>query len=160
VNKSQKEESCDLSVKIKENKDNINRLSLGDSVCVANTNTEKENSIIKKVSVIKAKDKQAVSVVIKYKDNKEVINNNKKEFNVFNNNKDKDYKESNKDKNIISKNKKGLSINKINNSNNKKELSKVNVNKSNNKDYTKAGDNSKEVSAVKDNKNIDGRKSR
>jgi hypothetical protein len=106
---------------------------LRDSTYVTDISAKKENNIIKKVSVVKAKNKQAISVVINYKGDKKVINNNKKVFNTFNNNKDKDYKESNKDKNIISKNKEGLSVSKVNRNNNKKGLSKVNVNKSDNK---------------------------
>jgi hypothetical protein len=78
---------------------------------------------------------------------------------VFNKNKDKDYKKSSKDKNIISKNRGGLNISEVNNSNNKKRLSKVNINKSNNKDCIKASDNSREVSIIKGNKNINKRES-
>jgi hypothetical protein len=159
VNKSQKEESCDLGVKIKEDKDNINRLSLKNSVCVADISAKKKNSIVKKVSVIKAKDKQAVSIVINYKSSKKVINNNKEVFNVFNNNKNKDYKKSNKNKNAISKNKGGLGVNKVNSNNNKKGLSKVNINKNNNKNCIKAGDNNKKVSIVRSDKNISKRES-
>jgi hypothetical protein len=120
-------------------------LSLGDSACVADTSAKKGNNIVKKVSVIKARDKQAVNVVINCKDGKEVINNNKKVFNTFNNNKDKDYKKSNKDKNTI---------------NNKKGLSKVNISKSDDKDCIKAGNNSKKVSVIKGDKNINKRESR
>jgi hypothetical protein len=160
VNKSQKEKSCDQGIKIKEDIDSISRLSLKDSVYVADISAKGKNSIIEKVSIIKAKDKEAVSVVTNYKGNEKVINNSKKVFNMFNNNKNKDYKKSSKNKNIISKNKKGLDINEVNSSNNKKELSKVNISESNNKDCTKTSDNSKEVSIVKSNKNIDKRGSR
>jgi hypothetical protein len=104
--------------------------------------------------VIKAKNKEAVNIVINYKGDKEVINNSKEVFNMFNNNKNKDYKKSSKDKNIVKKNRGGLGVNKVNSNNNKEGLSKVNVNKSNNKDYTKAGDDSKKVSTVRSNKNI------
>jgi hypothetical protein len=135
-------------------------LSLGDSACVADTSAKKGNNIVKKVSVIKARDKQAVNVVINCKDGKEVINNNKKVFNTFNNNKDKDYKKSNKDKNTISKNKGGLDISEVNSSNNKKGLSKVNISKSDDKDCIKAGNNSKKVSVIKGDKNINKRESR
>jgi hypothetical protein len=110
--------------------------------------------------VVKARDKQAVSVVINYESSKEVINNSKEVFNTFNNSKDKDYKESNKDEDIISKNRGGLGVNKVNSSNNKKGPSKVDINKSDNRDCTKAGDNSREVGVVKSDKNISGRKSR
>jgi hypothetical protein len=159
VNKSQKRESCDLSIRIKEDKDSINRLSLRDSVCIADISAKKGNNIIEKVSVIKAKDKQAVNIVINCKGNKKVINNSKKVFNTFNNSEDKDYKENNKNKDIISKNKEGLGISEVNNNNNKKEPSKVNINKSNNKDCIKAGNNSKKVSVIKGDKNISERKS-
>jgi hypothetical protein len=159
VNKSQKKESCDLGVKIKENKDSTSRLSLKNSIYVVNTSAKEKNSIIEKVSIIKARDKQAVNVVMNYKNNKEVINNSKKVFSVFNNNENKDYKESNKDKNIISKNRGGLDISKVNSSNNKKRLSKVNISKSNNREYIKAGNNNKEVSIIRSNKNISGKES-
>jgi hypothetical protein len=157
INKSQKEESRDLGVKIKEDKDSTSRLSLRNSICVANTSAKKRNNIVEKVGVVKARDKQAVSVVMNYKSGKKVINNNKKVFSMFNNNKDKDYKKSNKDEDTVSENKGGLGVSEVNSSNNKKGLSKVNINKNNNKDCTKAGDNSREVSAVKGDKNI-GRK--
>jgi hypothetical protein len=78
---------------------------------------------------------------------------------MFNNNKDKDYKKSSKNKNIISENKKGLNISKVNSNNNKKRLNKVNINKSDNKDYIKVGNNSKEVSTVKGDKNISEKRS-
>jgi hypothetical protein len=106
-------------------------LSLRDNKCVVNISAKKENSIVKKVSVVKAKDKEAVSIVMNYKGNKEVINNSKKVFSTFNNNKDKDYKKSSKNKNIISKNKRGLGVSKVNGSNNKKGLSKVNISENN-----------------------------
>jgi hypothetical protein len=160
INKSQKRKSCNLGVKIRENKNSISRLSLKDSVYVTDISAKKENSIVKKVGVVKAKDKQTVNIVINCKDSKKVINNNKKVFSTFNNNKNKDYKKSNKDKDIISKNRGGLSVNKVNNSNNKKGLNKVNVNKSNNKDCIKTGDNSRKVSIIKGNKNINRRESR
>jgi hypothetical protein len=159
VNKSQKRESCDQDIKIREDIDSISGLSLRNSVCVANISVKKENNIIEKVSIIKAKDKKTVNIVTNYKGNKKVINNNKKMFSTFNNNKNKDYKKSNKDKNMINKNKGGLSISKVNNNNNKEGLSKVNINKSNNKDYTKAGDNSRKVSVIRDNKNISEKES-
>jgi hypothetical protein len=73
---------------------------------------------------------------------------------VFNNNKDKDYKKSSKNKNIVNKNREGLDVNKVNSSNNKEGLSKVNISKNNNKDCTKAGDDNREASAVRSNKNI------
>jgi hypothetical protein len=44
---------------------------------------------------------------------------------MFNNNKDKDYKKSNKDKNAISENRRGLGVNKVNNSNNKKNQARL-----------------------------------
>jgi hypothetical protein len=160
VNKSQKKESRDLGVKIRKDKDSTSRLSLEDSTYIANISAEEENNIIEKVSIIKARDKQAVSVIINCKGDKKVINDNKEVFSVFNNNKDKDYKESNKDKDAVSENKGGLGVDKINNSNNKKGPSKVNISKSNNKDCTKADNNSREVSAVKNDKNISGRESR
>jgi hypothetical protein len=160
VNKSQKKKSCDLGVGIKEDKDSISRLSLRDNACVVNISAKKGNNIVKKVGVIKAKDKQAISVVMNYKGNKEVINNSKKVFSVFNNNKDKDYKKSNKDKDVISENKGDLGVSKVNSSNNKKELSKVNISKSDNKDCTKTGDNSRRVSIIRGNKNISKKKSR
>jgi hypothetical protein len=160
VNKSQKKKSRDLGVKIKKDKNSTSRLSLENSTCVVNTSAKKGNNVIEKVSVVKAKDKQAVSIIINYKGGKKVINNSKEVFNMFNNNKDKDYKKSNKNKNIISKNRGGLGVGKVNSSNNKKGPSKVNVNKSNNKDYTKANNNSKKVSTVKGNKNIGGKESR
>jgi hypothetical protein len=128
-------------------------------VCVTDISAEKRNNIVEKVSVIKARDKQAISIIINYKGNKKVINNSKKVFNTFNNSKDKDYKKSNKDKNIISENKEGLSVSEVNSSNNKKEPSKVNINKSDNKDYIKASNNSKEVSIIKGDKNISKRES-
>jgi hypothetical protein len=159
MNKSQKRKSRDLGVKIRKDKDSTNRLSLGDNVCVANTNVKKRNSVVKKVSVVKAKDKQTVSIVINYKGDKEVINNNKKVFSTFDNNKDKNYKKSNKNKNVISKNKGGLGVNKVNGSNNKKGLSKVNINKSDDKDYIKTSNNSKEVSIVRGDKNISKKES-
>jgi hypothetical protein len=81
-------------------------------------------------------------------------------FNAFNNNKDKDYKKSSKNKNVINKNREGLGINKVNNSNNKKRPSNVNINKSNNKDYTKTSDNSKRMSIIRGDKNIGKRESR
>jgi hypothetical protein len=105
MNKSQKEESYDLGVKIKKDKNSISRLSLRDSTCVTNISAEKGNNIVEKVSVIKARNKQTISIVINYKGDKKVINNNKKVFSTFNNNKDKDYKKSNKDKDAVSKNK-------------------------------------------------------
>jgi hypothetical protein len=157
VNKSQKKESCDQGVKIREDVNSTSRLSLKDSMCVADISAEKRNNVVKKVGVIKAKDKEAINIVINYKDSKEVINNSEKVFSAFNNNKDKNYKKSNKDKDIISKNKEGLSVSEINNNNNKEELSKVNVNKSNNKDCTKADDNSRKASVIKSDKNISGR---
>jgi hypothetical protein len=123
-------------------------------MCVADISAKERNNIIKKVDVVKAKDKEAVSVVTNYKDNKKVINNSKKVFNTFNNNKDKDYKKSNKNKDIISKNRGGLGISKINGNNNKKKPNKVNISKSDNKDYTKAGNNSREASVIRSNKNI------
>jgi hypothetical protein len=114
-------------------------------MCVANTSAKKKNSMVKKVSVIKAKDKQAVNIIINYKDSKKVINNSKEVFSVFNNSKDKDYKKSNKDKNTINKNKRGLDVSEVNRSNNKKRLSKVNVSKSNNrKESNKNKDDNKE----------------
>jgi hypothetical protein len=128
-------------------------------VYVADISAEKGNSIVEKVSVIKARDKQAVSIIINCKSDKKVINNNKKVFNVFNNSENKDYKKSNKDKNIISKNRGDLSISEINSNNNKKGLSKVNVNKSDNKDCIKAGNNSRKVSVVRGDKNINKRES-
>jgi hypothetical protein len=126
---------------------------------IINTSAKKGNNIVKKVSVIKARDKQAVSVVINYKSGKKVINNSKKVFSAFDNNKNKDYKKSSKDKNIISENREGLSVSKVNNSNNKKGPSKVNINKSNNRNYTKVSDNSREVNIVKSDKNISKRES-
>jgi hypothetical protein len=132
---------------------------LGDSVCVADISTKKENNMVKKVSIIKAKDKQAISVIMNYKGGKEVINNSKEVFSVFNNNKNKDYKESNKDKDVVNKNKGGLGVSKVNSNNNKKRPSKVNVYKSNNKDCTKVSDNSKEVIIIRGNKNISKRES-
>jgi hypothetical protein len=110
--------------------------------------------VVKKGGVIKARDKQVISIVINYESGKKVINNSKKVFSAFNNNKDKNYKKSNKNKNIISENKGGLGISEVNGSNNKKGPSKVNVNKSDDKDYTKASNNSKEVSVIKGDKNI------
>jgi hypothetical protein len=160
VNKSQKEESRDLGVKIEEDKDSISRLNLGDSAYVTDTSAEKGNSIVKKVGVVKARDKQAINVVINCKGNKKVINNSKKVFSVFNNNKDKDYKKSSKDKDVISENGRGLDVAEVNGSDNKKGLSKVDISKSNNKDYTKAGNNSRKVSVMKDDKNISEKKSR
>jgi hypothetical protein len=127
---------------------------------VANTSAKEENNVIEKINVVKAKDKKAVSIVINYKGDKEVINNSKKVFSTFNNNKDKNYKKSNKDKDIISKNKRGLNISKINSSNNKEGPSKVNINKSDDKDYIKAGNNSREASTVRGDKNIGGKGSR
>jgi hypothetical protein len=59
---------------------------------------------------------------------------------VFDNSENKDYKKSSEDKNIISKNKGGLSVGEVDNSDNKKGLSKVNVSKSDDRDYTEAGD--------------------
>jgi hypothetical protein len=160
VNKSQKGESRDLGVRIREDKDSTSGLSLGDSVCVTDISAEKENSMVEKVGVVKAKDEQAVNIVINCKGDKEVINNSKKVFSAFNNNKNKDYKESNKDENTVSENRGGLGVNKVNSSNNKKEPSEVNVNKSDNKDCTKAGDNSRGVSVVRGDKNIGKRESR
>jgi hypothetical protein len=154
VNKSQKEESRDLGVGIKEDKDSTNRLSLGDGTYIADTSVKEGNDMVKKVGVVKAKDKQAVSIVINCKGGKEVINDNKKVFSAFNNSKDKDYKKSNKDKNTVSENKRGLGVSKVNSSDNKKRPSKVNVSESDNKDCIKAGNNSRRVSAVKDDKNI------
>jgi hypothetical protein len=119
---------------------------LGDGTCVINTSAKRGNDIIEKVSIVKAKDKQAISIVINCKGDKKVINNNKKVFNVFDNNKDKDYKKSNKDKNVISENKGGLGVSEVNKSNNKKGLSKVNISKSNNrrKSSKDKGDNKEE----------------
>jgi hypothetical protein len=159
VNKRQKKESYDQGVKIREDKDSTNRLSLGDNVCVADISAERGNSIVEKVSVVKARDKQAVSVVINYKGGKKVINNSEKVFNTFNNNKNKDYKESNKDEDAVSENRGGLGVSEVNGSDNKKGPSEVNISKSNNKDYTKTGDNSKEVSVIRGDKNIGERES-
>jgi homoaconitase/3-isopropylmalate dehydratase large subunit len=128
-------------------------------VCVANISAKKGNNIVKKVDVVKAKDKQAINVVINYKDGKKVINNSKEVFNTFDNNKDKDYKKSNKNKNTVNKNKGGLGISKVNSSNNKKGLSKVNISKSNNKDCIKTGDNSRKVSVIRGDKNISEKES-
>jgi hypothetical protein len=128
-------------------------------VCVADINVKKRNSIVEKVGVIKAKDKQAISIVMNYKGGKEVINNSKEVFSVFNNNENKDYKKNSEDKNTISKNRGDLGVSKVNNSNNKKKPSKVNISKSNDKDYTKASNNSKEVSVVKGDKNISRKES-
>jgi hypothetical protein len=129
-------------------------------VYIANISIKEENNIIEKVSIIKAKDKQTVSVIINCKGDKKVINNNKKVFSTFNNNKDKNYKKSNKNENTISKNREGLSVSEVNSNNNKKRLSKVNINKSNNKDYTKVDNNSRRVSIIKDDKNIGKKESR
>jgi hypothetical protein len=104
--------------------------------------------------VVKARDKKAVNVVTNYKGGEKVINNSKKVFSMFNNNKDKDYKKSSENKNVISKNKEGLDINKVNSSNNKKRLSKINVSKSNNKNCTKTNNNSKKASVIRGDKNI------
>ena len=160
MNKSQKRKSRDLGVKIKENKNSISRLSLRDSTYVVDTSAKKGNNIVKKVSVVKAKDEQAVSVIMNCKGSKKVINNSKKVCSTFNNSKDKDYKKSNKNKDAISENKEGLGVSEVNNSNNKKRLSKVNISKSDNKDYTTADNNSREVSIVRGNKNIGARESR
>jgi hypothetical protein len=160
INKSQKKESRNLGVKIRENKDSTSRLSLRDSMYIVDTSAERGNNIVEKVSVVKARNKQAISVVMNYKSDKEVINNSKEVFNAFNNSKDKDYKKSNKDKNVISKNRGGLDVSEVNNNNNKKGPSKVNVSESDNKDYTKVGNNSRGVSAVKGDKNISGKESR
>jgi hypothetical protein len=130
---------------------------LRNNKCVTNTSVKKRNNIIEKVSIIKAKNKEAVSIVINCKGDEKVINNNKKVFSTFNNNKDKDYKKNSKDKNVINKNKEGLGVDKVGGNNNKKGLSKVNVNKSDNKDYIKTGDNSREVSIIRGNKNINRR---
>jgi hypothetical protein len=129
-------------------------------MCVADISAKEGNNMVKKVSVIKAKDKKAVSIVTNCKSNEKVINNSKKVFSVFNNSKNKDYRKSSEDKNIISKNRGGLNINKVNSNNNKEEPSKVNINKSNNKDCTKASNNSKEVSTVRGDKNISEKRSR
>jgi hypothetical protein len=160
VNKSQKEESCDQGVEIEEDKNSTSRLSLRNGAYVTDINAKEENSVIEKSSVIKARDKQAVNIVINYKGGKKVINNNKKVFNTFNNNKNKNYKKSSEDEDAISENRGGLDVSEVNNSNNKKGPSKVNINKSNNRDYTKAGDNNREVSVVKGDKNIGGRENR
>jgi hypothetical protein len=159
VDKSQKGKSRDLGVGIREDKDSISGLSLGDGVYVADISAEKGNSMVEKVGVVKARDEQAVSVVINCKGGKEVINNSKKVFSAFNN-KNKDYKKSSEDKDAVSKNKGGLGVNKVNNSNNKKGPSEVNVNKSDDKDCIKAGDDSRGVSVIRGNKNIDRRESR
>jgi hypothetical protein len=128
-------------------------------VYVIDISVKEKNNIVEKINVVKARDKQAVNVVINYKGDKEAINNNKKVFNVFNNSKDKDYKKSSENKDAISKNRGGLGVSEVNSSNNKKRLSEVNVNKSDNKDYIKTGDNSREVSTVRGDKNISEKKS-
>jgi hypothetical protein len=115
--------------------------------------------VVKKVGVVKARDKEAISIVINYKNSKKVINNSKEVFNTFNNNKDKDYKKSSKDKNIISKNRGGLGVSEVNGSNNKEGPSKVNVNKSDNKDCTETSDNNRGASVIRGNKNISKRES-
>jgi hypothetical protein len=81
-------------------------------------------------------------------------------FNAFDNNKDKNYKKSSKDKDAISENGRGLDVSEVDSSNNKKGLSKVNISKSNNRDCIEAGNNSREVSTVRGDKNIGGKESR
>ena len=57
-------------------------MSLKGDKYIINTNISKGNNIIKGISIIKTRDKEV---------SKEVMNNNKEVFNIFNNNKDKDY---------------------------------------------------------------------
>jgi hypothetical protein len=159
VDKSQKRESCDQGVRIEEDKDSTSGLSLGDSVCVADTSAKEGNSVVEKVSVVKARDEQAVSVVMNYKSSKEVINNSKGVFSAFDDNEDKDYRESNKDKDAVNENKGGLGVGEIDKSDDKEGLSEINISKSDNKECTKAGNNSGRVSAVKGDKNIGRRES-
>jgi hypothetical protein len=133
---------------------------LEDGTYVVNISAKEGNSVVEKVSVVKARDKQAVSVVMNYKGGKEVINNSEEVFSAFNNNKDKDYRKSSKDKDAVNKNGGGLGVGEVNSGDDKKGPSKVNVYKSDDKDYTKAGSDNKRVITVRGDKNIGGRESR
>ena len=112
---------------------------------ITNTSINRWNNIVKEINIVKYRDEEVtkviinkvievvinkgIKVVINNEVSKEVINNNKEVFSVFNDSRDKDYRENSKD--IVEDNEGGLSEVEINRSNNKeyKESSRVVSNK-------------------------------
>ena len=123
MDKSKRGDDYNIDVRIREEKESVNRLGLRDGEGIVNASTDIENDKVKEISIVEIRDKEVAGVIVNKvikvvinKGIKVVVNNKEEVFSAFNDSGDKDYRESSKD--VIEDGEGGLSEVKVNRSDN------------------------------------------